>query len=62
MTRSAPLTKSIAPPIPLTTEPGTIQFGQVTVACDLYAAKNRAVDDVTAAGHREAGGQVENKA
>ena len=58
MTRPAPLTRSIAPPMPLTIAPGTIQLARSPFADDLHAAEHGDVD-VAAADHREAGGGVE---
>ena len=58
MTRPAPLTRSIAPPMPLTIDAGHHPVGQVAVAGDLHTAEDGDVD-MAAADHREAGGRVE---
>ena len=51
MTRLAPCTRSIAPPMPLTILPGIIQLARSPVAGHLHRAEDRDVD-VAAADHR----------
>ena len=53
ITRRAPTTRSIAPPTPSTSFPGTAQFAMSPALADLQRAEHGDVD-VTAADHREA--------
>ena len=53
MTRRAPCTRSIAPPMPLTILPGIIQLARSPRGRDLHRAEDRGVD-VAAADHPEA--------
>ena len=52
MTRLAPWTRSIAPPMPLTILPGIIQLAMSPVGRDLHRAEDRGVD-LAAADHPE---------
>ena len=58
MTRLAPATRSIAPPMPLTILPGIIQFARLPSLVHLQRAEHGEVD-VAAADHRERVGAAE---
>ena len=58
ITRRAPTTRSIAPPTPSTSLPGTAQFAMSPARAHLERAEHGDVD-VAAADHREALGAVE---
>ena len=60
ITRLAPWTRSIAPPMPLTILPGIIQLAMSPAGGDLHGAEDRGVD-LAAADHPERGRGVEER-